>query len=133
MSFGGPSYNQATSGESAGQKLRARLDAVLEERGAGWEWTSYDLEVIESAARHADRAAQLQDAYDEGLAGQRRASSLGRLASEAGHQERRVIELTAQVLAEDVPKSKRHQAAVNARWNRKREREAPRVVPMRGA
>ena len=112
---------------------RARLDAALAERGDGWEWTPYDLEVIDSATRHADRAAQLQDAYDEELSGQRRASSLARLASEVRHQERRVVELTAMVLAEQVPKSARHQAAVNARWNRKREREAPRVVPMRGA
>lgn len=119
--------------DTAGQKLRARLDAALAERGAGWEWTSYDLEVIESAARHADRADQLQAAYDEELAGQRRASSLARLASEVRHQERRVIELTAQVLSEEVPKSARHQAAVNARWRRKREREAARVVPLPGA
>jgi hypothetical protein len=120
--------------ETAGQKLRKRLDAALEERGAGWEWTSYDLEVIDSATRHADRAEELQAVYDEELAGQRRASSLARLASEVRHHERRVVELVALVtMPEELPKSARHQAAVNQRWRRKREREAARVVPMHGA
>jgi hypothetical protein len=120
--------------ETAGQKLRARLDAALEERGAGWEWTQYDLEVIESATRHADRAEQLQSVYETELAGERRASSLARLGAEIRHHERRVIELIAVVTAPDeVPKSVRHQAAVNTRWRRKREREAARVVPMHGA
>lgn len=120
--------------ETAGQKLRARLDAALEARGAGWEWTQYDEEVIDSAARHADRAQELQSVYDAELAGQRRASSLARLGAEIRHHERRVIELIVVVTApEELPKSARHQAAVNARWRRKREREAARVVPMHGA
>ena len=121
--------------ETAGAKLRTRLDGGLKARGPGWEWSEYDAEVIDSAARHADRAEQLQRAYDRELAGKSPSmSTLTRLAAEVRHQERRVIELVAMVTPPaEVPKSKRHQAAVNARWDRKRDREAARVIPMHGS
>jgi hypothetical protein len=119
---------------TAGEQLRSRLDTALAERGPGWEWTPYDLECIESASRHADRAEQMQGLYDKELAGQASPSTLAKLATEIRHQERRVLELVAMVtVSEDVPKSPRHQAAVNARWRRKRERESARVVPIREA
>ena len=119
--------------ESAGQKLRARLDAALEERGAGWEWTPYDQEVIDSAARHADRAAQLQAVYDAELAGDQRPTTLARLSA-IDTKSVVCLSQSAMVTApEELPSSARHQAAVNTRWRRKREREAARVVPMRGA
>lgn len=119
--------------KSAGEALRERLDADLAARGPGWEWTALDSEVIASAVRHADRAEQLQRVYDETLSGDSPSvSALARLAAEIRHQERRVLELVSQLTAPgEVPKSPRHQAAVNARWRRKREREAARVVPIR--
>ncbi|KHO21817.1 hypothetical protein [Mycolicibacterium setense] len=115
--------------KTAGEALRERLDTALAERGLGWEWTALDLEVIDSACRHADRAEQLQRVYDENLAGESPSvSALARLAAECRHHERRVLEMVSQLAApEDVPKSARHQAAVNSRWNRKRQRDAARV------
>lgn len=116
--------------KAAGQALRERLNTALAERGPGWEWTALDLEVIDSAARHADRAEQLQRVYDENFSGERSVSALARLAAEIRHHERRVLEMVSQVSpADEVPKARQQQAAANARWNRKRQRDAAQVGP----
>ncbi|OBI62936.1 hypothetical protein A5667_00110 [Mycolicibacterium fortuitum] len=117
--------------KTAGEALRERLNTALAERGPGWEWTALDLEVIDSAARHADRAEQLQRVYAENLAGESPSvSALARLAAEIRHQERRVLDLVSQVSpADEVPKARQQQAAANARWNRHRKRNQARVGP----
>ncbi len=119
--------------KTAGEALRERLDNALAERGPGWEWTALDLEVIDSAARHADRAQQLQKIYDEHLSGESPSvSALARLAAEIRHHERRVLEMVARVSpADEVPKARQQQAAANARWGRQRKRNEARVRPMR--
>jgi hypothetical protein len=53
--------------------------------------------------RHADLVEELQAVSDVEMAGQRRASSLARLAAEIRHHERRVAELVTIVTAPEEP------------------------------
>lgn len=117
-------------GRSAGVKLRAKLNAALKAAGPGMEWTETEAEAIAAAVQAADRAEQLRAVFGDELVGESRPTTLARLSAEIRLCERQVVEMVSRLELEPVkPKSLRHQRAVNARWDRKRRADEPRVGP----
>lgn len=109
---------------SAGEQLRARLDAELRQaevtEGRALEWTPRELQIIDSAAAAADRAVELRKLLDEELArAEPRASSAAKLAAELRMTERAAVDLSYRVsVGSGAPKSERHVRAAQARWSR---------------
>lgn len=108
------------------------MNAALEATGiVGAEFDEYETEALSAACAAADRAEQLQRAYDAELSqAEPKATTLVRLSAEMRHCEREKLARLALVrLTPEPVKSERHRRAAQTRWDRKRAREAARVGP----
>jgi len=106
---------------TAGGGLRRRMNAELARAGTAagkrLQWDAVEREVLSRAAAIADRAEQLQAAYEDALAGGGDVSLALKLAAELRLADRAVTELVARLNPGLQPKkSERHQRAANARW-----------------
>lgn len=105
---------------TAGGGLRRRMNAELARAGkaAGkrLEWDAVEREVLSRAAAIADRAEQLQAAFETSLA----EADVGlavKLSAELRLADRAVTELVSKLNPGLQPKkSERHQRAAHARW-----------------
>lgn len=120
------------AGQSAGQRLRADLDAALareaEKVGRPLRWDEREANHIAAACRAADHIGLLQARLDAETGGEDRASIVVKLAAEIRQQDRCIGEHLARLqLDEFAPpgKSHQHRAAALGRWGAQR--------PKRGA
>jgi hypothetical protein len=117
---------------TAGEELRARWHAALAERskeiGDELVWDLLEEQHLDAAARAADRGEVLQAQWDTELASEGRPTVLVKLSAEMRAVSKAMLDHLGRVSLDDEPaKSPQHQAAVNARWNRRRaEHEAAR-------
>jgi hypothetical protein len=114
---------------SAGQKLRAELDAGLahaaRESGEPLEWSEAELVTVGHAVAAADRLEELRALWDAELAGETRATVAIKMSAEARLCERHIVDLVARLsFGPERAKSERHVRAARSRWDR---------VPARGA
>jgi hypothetical protein len=107
---------------SAGQRLRAEVDkalaAVGRETSKTLEWSELELDVIDRAAKTADRAEGLRAVFDAEQAGEARPTVLVSLSGELRLLDKAVVDLLGRLeFGEGKTKSERHQRAANYRWN----------------
>lgn len=107
--------------ESAGQRLRADLDAALaaagRESGRVLEFSEVELAFMGWAADAVDRAVELGEVYDAELAGDRRPSILVKLSGEIRACNRAAADLVSRVeFGVGKAKSPAHVRAGQARW-----------------
>ena len=105
--------------QSAGQKLRAALDAALAHASIQarkqLEFDEREQLIIDSAAAAADRAQRLGALW----AAEKNPNTLVKLSAELRLCEKAAVDLAARVaIGEGPAKSERHQRAAGARWNR---------------
>jgi hypothetical protein len=117
------------TGPTAGQKMRAEFDDALDRAGrsAGKRlvWDEHEAHALAAAATAADRRAELQQVYDNELAGESRPAILVKLSTELRPLDKAIADHIGRVrIGVGVAKSDRHQRAVNARWDRRREAQA---------
>lgn len=117
------------STKTAGQRLRETFDQALDrasqQLGKRMAWDEHELEALVAAASAADRRYELQRVYRDELAGDRRPAILVKLSAEMRLLDKAVADHLGRVrVGPGVAKSERHQRAVNARWQRKRETDA---------
>lgn len=108
---------------TAGQQLRASLDAALEhasrEAGKALEWSEQEQLTITRAADTADRAEVLRGRFDHLEANDGSENALVKVSAELRLLDRQVVDLVARVHPGlGNAKSERHQRAAHARWNR---------------
>ncbi|WP_193046812.1 hypothetical protein [Mycolicibacterium baixiangningiae] len=108
---------------SAGERLRTQLDALLKasarEVGLTLEWSESELDILDRAARTADRVEQLQAVYDREVSGEGSPTVLVKLSAELRALDRQVVDLVARLSPEVGPaKDPAKVRAANARWNR---------------
>jgi hypothetical protein len=108
---------------SAGERLRADLDAALahagKEFGRELEFDEAERHVIEQAADAADRAEEIGSLYRAELARdpEPRLRSVVALAAEMRLQQKQAVDLVARVnLGLGAAKSPRHVRAARTRW-----------------
>lgn len=113
---------------SAGDELRAAWDAELAAHDPALEWDPAEEHHLGAAARAADRAAALRVAFAAELAGEQRPGELVKLSAELRALDKAIGDHLGRLqIGEGPAKSRQHQAAVNARWDRVRaEREQSR-------
>ncbi|MGV0788681.1 hypothetical protein ABQF33_17370 [Mycolicibacterium sp. XJ2] len=117
------------STKTAGQRLRETfdqgLDRASQQLGKRLTWDEHELEALTAAATAADRCEELQRVYRDELAGERRPALLVKLSAEMRLLDKAVADHVGRVrIGPGVAKSERHQRAVNARWDRHRQRNA---------
>lgn len=117
------------STKTAGQRLRETFDEALDQAsqqlGKRLTWDEHELQALAAAASAADRRDELQRVYRDELAGEQRPPALVKLSAELRLLDKAVADHLGRVrIGVGVAKSERHQRAVNARWQRKREAEA---------
>ena len=101
---------------AAGERLRARMDQALAQ---GLEWSEHELELLDAAARCADRREELEVRWSvaEDDAVRVKLSAEIRLLDKAQNDYLARVNPTG----EERPRSLRHQAAARARWDRARD------------
>jgi hypothetical protein len=117
-----------TDVEMPGRMLRRQFDEALDraskQLGQRLQWTEHEEQALAAACDAADRRDQLQQVYEDELAGEARPAQLIKLSSEMRLLNKAVADLLGRVQVGPGPaKSERHQRAVNARWDRHRERK----------
>jgi hypothetical protein len=116
---------------TAGEELRARMDAALasagQDAGAALEWSETELHHLDAAARCADRIELLQARLGDAMA-EEDPSAAVKLSAELRMLDKAVGDHLGKVqVGAGEAKSERHQRAVNARWDARRaEHEAAR-------
>jgi hypothetical protein len=117
-----------TAKHTAGQRIVAEMDAALATAskafGQPLSWTEHERHAIAAAARTADRSELLARQFASELAGENRPTILVTLSAELRLLDRATAEHLGRVqIGPGVAKSQRHQRAINARWDRVRERQ----------
>jgi hypothetical protein len=112
--------------ESAGGRLIAELDAALAEAsrnlGKPLAWDEHEKQEIAAAARAANRREILQAQLDAEVAGENRPEVAVKLSAEMRLLDKSITDHLGRVhIGPGAAKSPRHQRAVNARWDRRRE------------
>jgi hypothetical protein len=112
--------------QTAGGRLMADLDAALAEASANLgkplTWDEHEQHEIAAAARAANRCEILQQQLDAEVAGENRPDVVVKLSAEMRLLDKAITDHLGHVhIGPVVAKSQRHQRAVNARWDRRKD------------
>jgi hypothetical protein len=112
--------------QTAGGRLIADLDAALAEAsvnlGKPLSWDEHEQHEIAAAARAANRCEMLKQQLDAEVDGENRPEVVVKLSAEMRLLEKAITDHLERVhVGPGVAKSPRHQRAVNARWDRRRD------------
>ena len=112
--------------QTAGGRLIADLEAAWAEAAANLgkplSWDEHEQREIAAAARAANRCEILQQQLDAEVDGENRPEVVVKLSAEMRLLDKAITDHLGRVhIGPGVAKSQRHQRAVNARWDRRRD------------